>query len=1029
VTDITPTLLLTRSADLVRLGVRWTGAQVRAGADGGLTLEAGDAATLTLIFPPQAIAEQSIDVSGVAAARLSGASLLSLALPAGARIPLSTEGLLAALAAATVVPATSEADSDGTLLELPCGLLFTPQDKLRAECAATPVGTAAGNAGLWQLDLHGKDAPLALRPLAWKNDDPSMPGPLALSAGQRQAIAESGADVAASVTLGALGATFSAELDTADISWAHRATLGRDQQVTVVQRGVLYPLGHRATLTTTTWRSVGGDGFPAALHTDTQIVVTESVRATPRQDFRFANVELLTRKLSSVQRLDEAPRPVPPDLSLPQIQQRDEADQALEQVLADIETYREQIQGGWATLGQAGYPYCGEYIVLLERMEELRGWLDNPSETDDPSGVAAVRAELKEKTARAKAIKPLVDEEVATARAQLNDAQASAKALRQQIGGLNAEIAAIAAAIANVPPLYFWPADAHDKLLRFNVRMATPRGDLMVAMPLIFVHDFVASGDPHLPDFTSLTDPSTIAALKQQWRQRQAGEIDLPGLAFDLVQAAVPEAGDVHEIYKLAIEAANIVDSYAPRIARIDARIASLRALLPDEDKLTSIVYNLGDNADLAPLKPLVPIAIDFLKDADKSGGLVAPKFSADMLSRTLGPAAASALDAAHLPDFAALYRDTRLLGLSLGELIDTARHGVVIPNGPSIVPILEGVRPVGVTMDWKPLPLKAAGIFRPLDKNQPCYLELQARIAACDAATSATIHNFALGLPASNPVVTIGFASMRMLQAQGKPPSVEVNQFSFELGAELKLLAEIQDKVTAFFKANNPGIVVRRLPNGIAAGYAFALPEVAAGVFLMRNLGASVDVEIPFDGEPVTITLGFARPDNPFALAVTIFGGGGYFLIKMARGGVAGIDLSLNFGAFIAVSFAVARGEVHAYGQVRLRSEAGSYLFEASLRLGGSVDVLGVVSVSIELVLLMTYDSDRNLLVGSATLVIEIHILFFSRAVEIDSGEWILAGSDDNAPRRLAAGTDRHALAADAAQAAWHNYWKAFSA
>lgn len=1028
-TDILPTLLVTRSTDLVRLGVRWAGAKAGADADGGLVLEAGDGATLTLIFPPQAIAEQSLDVNGVAAARLSGASLLTFALPAGARIALSAEGLLAALADATLVAAASDADGAGTVLELPTGLVFTINGAATAACAAKPVGSAADGAGLWQIDLHGQGPLIGLRPLAWKDDDPAMPGPLALTALHRQEIVEAGAGVTASVTLGALGATFEAELDTARLSWAHRAALGRDQQVTVIQRGVLYPLGHRATLTRTTWRGVGGGDFPAALHTTEQIVVSEPVRTAQRQDFRFSHVELLTRTLDVGQRLREEHRPFPPDLSQPQVQQRDEVDQQLTTLLADIETLHTDVQGGWWSLGQAGYQFCNEYAELQSRIAELQEWLDNPTDMDDPSAIAAFRQEVKDKTARARVIKPQVDREVADAKAALAQMQTDAQGLRQQIAGLTAQIAAIAAAIANPRPLSFWPADAQGAARRFNVRMATPRGDLALEMPLIFVHDFVDAGDPLLPDFASLTEASTVSMLKRQWRELQGGEVELPGLPFDLVQAAVAEAGDVHEIYKIAIEAAGIVDTYAPRIARIDARIASLRALLPDQDKLTSLVYNLGDNAELAPLRPLVPIAIDFLANADRSGGLVAPKFSADMLSRTLGPAAAAAIDAAHLPDFAALYRDTRLLGLSLGELIDGARNGVAIPHGPTIVPILEGVRPVGVTMDWSPLPLKAAGIFRPLVAEQPCFLELQARIADGDTTTTATVHNFALALPASSPAVTVGFASMRMAQASGKPPSVAVEGFSFELGAQLKLLETLQNKVMAFFKDNNPGIVVRRLPNGITAGYAFALPEVAAGVFLMRNLGASVDVGIPFDGKPVTVEVGFARHDNPFALAVTIFGGGGYFRIKMADGDIAGIELSLTFGAFIAVSFAIARGEVHAYGSLLIKSDAGNHQFKAELRLGGSVDVLGIVSVSIELVLRLEYDDNRNLLFGSATLVIEVHLLFFSRSVQIDSGEWILAGSDRGAAHRLVAAPHAAPLDPAAAQAAWHNYWEAYAA
>ena len=101
-----------------------------------------------------------------------------------------------------------------------------------------------------------------------------------------------------------------------------------------------------------------------------------------------------------------------------------------------------------------------------------------------------------------------------------------------------------------------------------------------------------------------------------------------------------------------------------------------------------------------------------------------------------------------------------------------------------------------------------------------------------------------------------------------------------------------------------------------------------------------------------------------------------------------------------VSVNFLVATGEVHALGGARYVQHGSSVSLTAYLRIGGSVDVLGLVSVSIELVVQLSYDSSRKRLVGRATLVIEIDLTLWSDSVEIDSGEWELVGGSSPGAR-----------------------------
>jgi hypothetical protein len=166
-------------------------------------------------------------------------------------------------------------------------------------------------------------------------------------------------------------------------------------------------------------------------------------------------------------------------------------------------------------------------------------------------------------------------------------------------------------------------------------------------------------------------------------------------------------------------------------------------------------------------------------------------------------------------------------------------------------------------------------------------------------------------------------------------------------------------------------------------------------------------------------VSLGFASRDNPFTLSVLMFGGGGYVAAELGRR--FRLEASMDFGAVVAVNFIVASGEVHALGGVHFLMSGNAVTFEAFLRLGGSLQVLGLVSVSVELVISLQYRSQGNALVGRATLVIDVDLTLFSESVSIDSGDWVLAGSQG-------AFSPLHRLALDDGLPGLLEYYSAFA-
>ena len=118
---------------------------------------------------------------------------------------------------------------------------------------------------------------------------------------------------------------------------------------------------------------------------------------------------------------------------------------------------------------------------------------------------------------------------------------------------------------------------------------------------------------------------------------------------------------------------------------------------------------------------------------------------------------------------------------------------------------------------------------------------------------------------------------------------------------------------------------------------------------------------------------------------------------IVLDRGGLKRFELSLEFGASTSIDFVIATAEVHALGGVRAIVADDAVAIVGFLRFGGSVELLGLVSVSIELLIELRYEQIGNRLFGRATLVIEVDLTLYSDSIELDSGEWELIGSDDS--------------------------------
>ena len=557
---------------------------------------------------------------------------------------------------------------------------------------------------------------------------------------------------------------------------------------------------------------------------------------------------------------------------------------------------------------------------------------------------------------------------------------------------------------AGEQPTYFTPkrpnpADPQRPLpvqfpLTCSTVVAGQRREVQLSVPLIFVVDMA-------PLANSLTNPALADVLVGAYSEAQARitptDVDLIGAGTRL---SAEQSADVFEVHALTIAGhgsnLDLSGGYRPRLSQLEVALPALRPLLDREVRQAVVFtddYLKKGLSEHVVLKMTQSIGIDFTGKADRSGGLVAPSYLTDAISRRHGPINLAALrdSTSSGTDPSKLFPDdtATLLGFPLRSLLSGLDRPPQITSLPNPA---AGARPT-VQMRWEAVKLTSqGGAFIANRDGRDALLDLTVTTGLDAAQTKCNLTDFTLRFPpGDNAVLELSFASMSFTQEGGGAPKLTVGGVDAKFIGDLALVQKLEEAVDL----GETGKLIDVTPGGISLRYRLPAPAVSSGVFVMSNIAFTSVVTIPFDSTPMSIALGFSSRANPFQLAVMMFGGTGYLELELTRDGIQRFEAALEFGAFVAVDFLIASGEVHALGGVRFVYDRGNVSIAGYLRIGGSVEVLGLISVSIELCLSLEYRSEANALVGRATLVIEIDLTLWSDSVTLDSGEWRFPGGD----------------------------------
>ncbi len=259
-------------------------------------------------------------------------------------------------------------------------------------------------------------------------------------------------------------------------------------------------------------------------------------------------------------------------------------------------------------------------------------------------------------------------------------------------------------------------------------------------------------------------------------------------------------------------------------------------------------------------------------------------------------------------------------------------------------------------------------------------------------AEVLAELRGFGLILPPGLPMMKLPFDHLSFKAGSSGKVEVDAAVGNIEFVGILSFVERIKQLIPLDGFSDPPYVNVA--PDGVVAGFSLELPNLAIGVFSLSNMSLSADVRVPFLGDIVSVGFGFCTRERPFNLAVLCLGGGGWFGIRLSPRGLEVLELGLEAGAYLSVNLGVASGSVSIALGIYLRMEAQKGSLTAYFRLRGEVDVLGLISASIELYLSLTYDFPSGKLIGKAVITVKVKVFCFSASVQV-SCERKFAGSN----------------------------------
>jgi len=968
----------------------------------------------------------------------AGPSRLVFELPEDARLPYTLEGILAALpklklhvaANATPFGETSgqggpvEPAKEETAIEAPYRLIVSPSQRGAFQHPSTPLGPD-NTVELWRTHLTVRretddgtfdghddtDAKQRIVRALWTRDrelaDPAFDQPLSPKDREDLVKQTHGGDhenaetplQVSGLALSSLGAWFdwrqSWEFGNTVVDYRHQSFMGRDGYVRVAYSGILFPFGHRCFLVKITEREIKHRSNPVAYLWQRWFIVLRQPTRTyspGERDNPFGQVTISTLVTPDIDTPPKSSDPfvpsrngVPYPFTLTTVDRGGET-RTWSAPLVFVRVEREgrvtffqnpeqassryfpvrQIQGRGQSLAVAKPIKSGDTSVEVGHLI-FDGDIDAPNLTSRPylKELRGVVPSMRHLAPQA----PAVD--LVFAKPYLADGLPERAVDAPPLPGLPNAGELILALKSTAPVIDF--TKGADRSGGFVAPNLTVRG---VSRALGAIGE---SGDaPSLFDAGTF-DPETFlaGALPKLFGLFSLLEL-LDKAGFNETPAFVSDA--LEPIAKLLAEAQRLRTAVSDAQTRMNAEIADAA-----HGGAKAVAQAAKDALDAKAIG--LQLHLDELITA--IAGLPANPGPVSTAAASVATDLQPLLDALGAPGFPAAVRASITKPLQILQQLSQ-----LASDAAELTKLLQGLESGQVTahLSWRPkikpwgLPPTAPNIFKPIS-NRALHIDVEVRASATAPPSVdilAEIADFELNLigDGKTALMQLKFRRIGFHSGSTGKPEVDVVFGGMAFLGPLAFVDRLRELIPFDGFSDPPYVDVR--PDGVTAGFDIALPNVGIGVFSLENIALGADARVPFIGDAMTIGFHFCSKDAPFRLTVMCIGGGGWLGLRAAPKGLVLLELGLEACAALSIDLGVASGSVSIAVGVYLRLEAANGLLTAYFRIRGEVSVLGLIHASITLELALIYHFKTGKLIGRASLVVEIEILFFSASVEI---------------------------------------------
>lgn len=495
-----------------------------------------------------------------------------------------------------------------------------------------------------------------------------------------------------------------------------------------------------------------------------------------------------------------------------------------------------------------------------------------------------------------------------------------------------------------------------------------------------------------------------------------------------LTSAPPPVRSTYEQAFAVAFELQD-QPQFFPKMSQAQVRVLAITQLMGQDlpvrvslcDEYVNSAWDAAKNAGQVFLKLVDETGAEAIQGllfpTDKSGGLMSPDFNISGISRALGPVAGTlgslATGSFNAEDFFKGMLPKLFGCIDLVKILLGATDLGQVPGLTVDTEKVDGI-PTRIIIDyvWQPK-VSSALVFEDRGGQAKFTFKAHQEVpllpgpSAKPAVTwaEAKLETFRLNL---FDLLMVDFGLARFYSELGKSPDVDVDLQKVEFGGALKFVDELKQLLQS---SGLGGLSIDLLPTGLSVGYSINIPTVGVGVMSIQNMSLGAQLKLSFINDPLRLRFNFCERSNPFLITVSLFGGGGFFAIELQPDGIQMIEASFEFGGNFAFDIGVASGGAWLMAGFYLKYE-GSLSLTGYVRCGGRLSVLGLITISAEFYLGLTYEEAGNRLYGVASLHVEIEILFFSVGVTLKVERQFAGSSSSSAlnwdgARLAAAGDD----------------------